>query len=243
MPLAREPTTDGAILYDPALIAAPTAADFEPQQLAASGRLCGQASGRGATLFIVARGATDDRWALRHFRRGGLMARVTADRYLWAGEAATRGFAEARLLARLVARALPVPVPVAARYARSGWSYRADLITVLIPGTHTLSALCTRDEPLDDRRAGSIGRAAGQAIRRLHDAGVWHADLNAHNVLVDAGGRAWIIDFDRARERPPGAWAADNLARLRRSLEKLHAARGRPLDAALWSAILAGYGV
>jgi 3-deoxy-D-manno-octulosonic acid kinase len=62
----------------------------------------------------------------------------------------------------------------------------------------------------------------GRVIRRFHNAGVWHADLNAHNVLLDANGAVTLIDFDRARFRPPAKrWREVNLARLLRSLNKL----------------------
>jgi 3-deoxy-D-manno-octulosonic acid kinase len=63
-------------------------------------------------------------------------------------------------------------------------------------------------------------RAVGRCIRRFHDAGVYHADLNAHNVLL-AGSVVYVLDFDRGRYRAPGTWQAANLARLRRSLDKL----------------------
>ena len=53
--------------------------------------------------------------------------------------------------------------------------------------------------------------------------GVFHADLNLHNILVHAAGMV-LLDFDRARlyARPLGVRARRrNLARLRRSLAKL----------------------
>jgi 3-deoxy-D-manno-octulosonic acid kinase len=62
---------------------------------------------------------------------------------------------------------------------------------------------------------------AGRCIRRFHDAGVQHADLNAHNVMLDGHGRTWLLDFDRGRLRRPGPWHERSLARLARSLEKL----------------------
>ena len=80
----------------------------------------------------------------------------------------------------------------------------------------------------------------GACICRLHQAGVWHADLNAHNILVDQAGLVWIIDFDRGEWRTDyGHWRQSNMDRLQRSLRKfdtdpavLHKA---------WSALLDGY--
>ena len=56
---------------------------------------------------------------------------------------------------------------------------------------------------------------------RFHDAGVFHADLNARNILL-AGITVYLIDFDRARIGSPSVVNAKrNLQRLHRSLEKL----------------------
>ena len=60
-------------------------------------------------------------------------------------------------------------------------------------------------------------------MARFHRAGVWHADLNAHNILV-AESQLYLIDFDRGERRPPDeTWRIANLQRLRRSLVKLGA--------------------
>ena len=92
-------------------------------------------------------------------------------------------------------------------------------------------------EPL----APAAWHAIGSCVRRFHDAGVCHADLNAHNVLLDADGGVHLVDFDRGSIRAPGAWRTANLARLERSLAKLagaETARGGALERA---ALRAGY--
>ena len=59
-------------------------------------------------------------------------------------------------------------------------------------------------------------------FRSFHDAGVWHADLNARNILLDADDEIFLVDFDRARFTPGRAVAGGrNLARLKRSLLKI----------------------
>ena len=47
--------------------------------------------GRGTTWFIR---TGDSSFVLRHYRRGGLMAKFSKDAYLWSGENETRAFAE-----------------------------------------------------------------------------------------------------------------------------------------------------
>ena len=236
-------TASGAILADIArLDAARTGgrataaleALFDPQFWARREGLVRAGGGRGAAWFID---HGTEQWVLRHYRRGGFMARVSADRYLWAGEGRVRAFAEYRLLANLTARGMPVPEPIAARYERRGLLYRCDLITRRIAGAAPLSGMLAA-APLSE----TSWRGVGAAIARLHAAGVDHADLNAHNILLDGEGAVSIIDFDRGRSRRAGAWAERNLRRLRRSLDKISA--DLPVDrftGEAWQSLLAGY--
>jgi tRNA A-37 threonylcarbamoyl transferase component Bud32 len=135
------------------------------------------------------------------------------------------------------AAGLPVPSPLAAPYERYGLGYRADLITELLPDTHSLaSALAAGDVGL------STWAAVGRCIRVFHDYGLCHADLNAHNILLDANEKVFLIDFDRGARRAPGLWRDANLARLRRSLDKLEDGRAqRRFDDAQWQCLLAAY--
>jgi 3-deoxy-D-manno-octulosonic acid kinase len=249
----RIATADGALLTDPGRLdewrgaglgdkhgaglgdkhGAALAALFEPSFWAGRGELAEVTGGRGSAWFVGVNG----RWVLRHSRRGGFIARWARDRYVWAGERRVRAFAEWRLLALLSRRGLPVPAPIAARYRRSGIVYRCDLITQRIAGARPLSAVLSAD-PVDEHTWRRIGAAVG----RLHAAGADHADLNAHNILLDAAGGVSVIDFDRGRLRAPGVWAARNLSRLHRSLLKV--ARRLPagrFSAAAWDCLLDGY--
>jgi 3-deoxy-D-manno-octulosonic acid kinase len=195
------------------------------------------AKGRGGAFFLD---VATHRWVARPLRRGGLIAFVSRTRYLWTGEANVRSFREWRLLANLHARALPVPQPIAARYRRAGWTYSADLITRRLDGTETLSTRLERET-----LSLALWVAIGRCIRRLHDAGACHADLNAHNILLttsDALEPVWVIDFDRGNLRPPGLWRDVNLARLYRSLRKISAPL--PVDRfgdTEWETLLAAY--
>ena len=213
----------------------PAQALFEPQHWRARGALEPTGRGRGSAWFVSAPG---EQWVLRHYRRGGrLAAQTSLDRYVWTGEERVRAFVEWRLLAALCERGLPVPAPVAARYARSGVSYRCDLITRRIQGVRPLSdVLAAAAAP------AALWRGIGALVARFHDAGLDHADLNAHNILVGADGGLSLVDFDRCRLRAPGAWRDANLQRLRRSLRKvtvgLPAERFRAAD---WQALMAAY--
>ncbi len=234
MSLERIATGGGAILYDPSRTGnAPEL--FDREHWRARGALRDAPGGRGAIAFLDD-GASG--LVLRHCLRGGLVARLSRDRYLWLGEARTRAWRELQLLHTLLALGLPVPAPVAARYLRRGVTYRADLVTVRLPGSRSLAERWMSGEILDEE-----WRAAGRCIRRFHDAGVQHADLNAHNVMLGAGGEVWLLDFDRGRLRRPGRWQGRVLARLARSLDKLSRGRpGRPDWRAGFGLLLAAHG-
>lgn len=244
---------DGAILHDPRVRGPWTSMRFLPETWRAAGRLREQAVGGRGTVVFVASGDVDggdepepqgagpdagEDWALRHYHRGGLPGRLLDDRFVWAGASLTRSFREWRLLRRLHNDGLPVPRPVAAAYRRRGLTYAADLITARIPGAQPLAAHLARGPiPAD------TWRRLGHCIRRFHDAGVFHADLNVHNLLLDESSHPWLLDFDRGRIRQPGGWRRANLERFARSLRKTNATNDAvnvaPAD---WSALLSGYG-
>ncbi|WP_136247185.1 3-deoxy-D-manno-octulosonic acid kinase [Halomonas borealis] len=187
---------------------------FDPDHWRRQGLITGEAPGRGASLFLDVGGAE---WVLRPYRRGGLAARVSASRYLWTGVERSRSFHECRLTAHLFSLGLPAPRPVAAVATRHGPTYEAALVTVRLPAARALA------ERLHDADEALLARV-GATVRRFHDAGLDHVDLNARNLLVDDAERVWLIDFDRCRLRRPGKWQAANLERLDRSLTKFNAA-------------------
>jgi 3-deoxy-D-manno-octulosonic acid kinase len=232
--LARVASGSGAILYDPARTDLPSPAEFSAPQLKSAGRVLGTGQGRGEVCFVAAPGRPGEiAWVLRHYRRGGLVQHFTSDRFLWLGEARTRSFEELKLLAELERRDLPAPRPVAASYTRIGATYRADLLATAIASATSLA----------QRVRGEVGRELwveiGACIKRFHIAGVCHADLNAHNVLIDAAGAVHLIDFDRGSLRAAGGWRQGNIARLQRSLLKVSG--GRVPDPTAWAALLQGY--
>jgi 3-deoxy-D-manno-octulosonic acid kinase len=234
----RIATETGVMLADPNGIGNPQQSTaeslFDPNYWSARGELNPVSGGRGSAWFV---GPAIQPLVLRHYRRGGFIARLSQDRYWWSGEDRVRAFAEWRLLDYLVQRGLRVPKPVAAFYRRAGMIYQCDLITQRIDDAQSLSAALAQG-PMPE----STWRAIGAAIARLHSHGVDHADLNAHNILLDGNQSISVIDFDRGRLRAPGRWTSRNLRRLERSLAKISMSlppdRFMPAD---WKQLLAGY--
>lgn len=212
------------------MIASAPTDDGLPQLHAASGwRECARpawfdVSRYGANALPIGVGGRGDAWyvegpfgagVLRHYRRGGLMARVSTRHYLWMGEARTRCVREVDLLEALVAAGLPVPAPIAGAWWREGLFYRAALLMVRVPVRADLMSL------VHDDVANAPWEAVGSTLARFHCFGAHHPDLNARNVLQRTDGGITVIDWDRGTAgHAPGRWCEDEIARLGRSLRK-----------------------
>ena len=163
---------------------------------------------------------------LRKYLRGGFARHIVRDLYLLRPE---RPLLE--LLVTEAARAAGCPVPhvLAVCIEEAPIGYRGWLVTEEIEGARPLiDVLAEREQA---RGARLLAKTA-DAIRGLHAAGVYHVDLNGHNVLVGPSDRISFVDFDRAYLGPPSRPGRTEaaLARLRRSLAKLSAERGLALD-------------
>lgn len=186
------------ILYDAERIAKPSGDIFDPDWLAAAGLLVGKALGRGEAYFFE---HEESQWVLRHYRRGGLISKLFSDHYLGVNPAHSRSWREWRLLAALYAQGLSVPRPVAASVVSRFGMYQADLITERLADTRTLADLLIQ-APLSE----ASWLAVGCCVRRFHEGNVFHADLNANNILLDKQGQVFLIDFDRSCIKRSGSW-------------------------------------
>ena len=212
----REGSGLGAILFDRKQLRQADPDWFLPDTWGDRARLV-DSGGRGGAWFVDAPFGPS---LLRLYLRGGWAARVSRDKYVWHGANRTRSFEEFRLTRALLSKGLPVPKPIAARYVRDGLGYRAAILIERLPDVRTLAdraQVAGKDAPWEE---------AGRLVARFHRAGLDHADLNAHNLLFNAQGGGWMIDFDRGALRIPATgWREANLMRLRRSLLKSRGAR------------------
>ncbi|MDK8466027.1 3-deoxy-D-manno-octulosonic acid kinase [Marinobacter sp. SS13-12] len=206
---------------------------FEPAYWGQNARPV-SSGGRGGAWFLQ---AGEDKLVLREYRRGGLMAKVSRSSYGYTCESEVRSFAEFRLLNQLVSLGLPVPRPVAAWYRKlSPIRYKAAIIIEQLVGTTPLAELL---QTMDRQAWASLGRT----VRKFHDAGVLHADLNCFNILV-RGVEFFLIDFDKGAIKPASStsgWKDQNLSRLHRSLVKVSGGESLLLRQG-WQSFLAGYG-
>jgi 3-deoxy-D-manno-octulosonic acid kinase len=205
--------------------------------IALHGSLAAWASADPAAMELRGRGAAwrvrseAGEWVVRHFRRGGAVARMLGDRYFRGRE--PRPLFELRASEAARARGVPTPRVVAAAWRVRGAFYRADLATEYVPDSADLADVTF--EGRGGAEPDAAWRAAGALLRVAFDAGVRHPDLNLRNILVSTAGnrvQAWLLDLDRARVEAPSASAERAmLARLRRSRRKLEKRSGRDVPA------------
>lgn len=201
-------------------------------------------SGRGAVYSVPAPAPGPDgreRWAVRHYHRGGALASRLGDRYLRTKR--TRPAKELWASVEARSRGVDTPAVIAGAVYRAGAFYRADLVTELIPNAVDLAEVVFgSDSTHDSRRALA---AAGRLMRDLERARVLHADLNAKNVLLVSKGdevEAHVLDLDRCAilsldAPPPGG---SMRRRLERSLRKLGRRNRQPLSESQWQALAEG---
>jgi len=222
------------IVYDAEQIRHPGVHLFDPGHWEQQGSLAGKAAGRGRVLFLDTGFGPA---VLKQYLRGGWAARVSRDRYVFSGFERSRPLMEFRILDQLCAAGLPAPEPLAAICLQQGRLYSGWLLTRRIMDA----------EPLADRIAIRRGdphlwRKTGACIRRFHDFGLVHADLNARNILVGEDDSIHLVDFDRSRIRKGESRAyGSNLRRLHRSLEKTWPDSFRGQLESCWVLLLEGY--
>jgi len=186
---------------------------FDPEFWRDQGKILGESRGRNITWFV---GEKEQPMVLRHYYRGGLIGKLVTDQYWFSGIKSTRAYKEYELLIELEKRELPACRVVAAQIKKVGLVYRADLLMKMVNGGQDLVALLIQQELAD-----SVWQEIGKTIAIFHQQCIFHADLNAHNILINKENKAWLIDFDRGEIKSnQGPWCQNNLDRLLRSFNK-----------------------
>jgi 3-deoxy-D-manno-octulosonic acid kinase len=171
----------------------------------------------------------------RRGRRGGMIASILSDVYVGL---APRPLTELAVTIEAMRRGIPVAEPMGAMIERVGPAlYRGFFLTRAVRGMTLWEFVKTDDDPTV--RAHVLGQARA-AIGTMHEKGLFHADLNLHNLLVTRARESFtltIIDLDKARlfDAPlSSAMRRANAARLMRSARKLDPS-GQFLDEAALS--------
>ena len=239
-------TGDSSILYDASIIADPSLQlfnrDYHTNQSAqqnnssSNEQLTAESGiGRARVVYFL---SEDKTWVLKHYYRGGAVASILKDQYLGFDIEKSRAFREWRLLKKMRQLGLPVPEAVAAHVEKGLFYYRADLITEKIEHSQTLADALEKNSISDER-----WKKIGVCIKLFHQHDIYHADLNARNILLTESGDVYLIDFDNSDFRlNSSSWKMANLVRLKRSLLKFK--KRSPdfnFDEESWTVLLKAY--
>jgi tRNA A-37 threonylcarbamoyl transferase component Bud32 len=163
------------------------------------------------------------RAVVRHYTHGGLLRKLTGDRF--AGS--ERFFEEVRVSEHLRARGVNTPEVLGLVVTAGKLGFRRGmLITRMVEGGQDMLVYLRSEEGLrqiaDPQVKRELLKNAAVQTRRMHDANVFHADLHVKNLLLAPDGRIFILDLDRARRsrRISMNHRLSNLTRLGRSIEK-----------------------
>ena len=188
-------------------------------------------SGRGETIFFEYQNL---KCVLKHYFRGGILGRYIRDQYLWTGIDGSRSIREFRRLQELSIMGLPVPKPIGARVKKSGATYTADLITIEIENSKTLSELI-----IDDDADNNVWKSIGKCLHLFNSKEIYHPDLNTNNILIDDELNVYLIDFDTSsRLHQKISSKRSTLDRFHRSLKKTFKNSNKKFLESDWNIIL-----
>jgi 3-deoxy-D-manno-octulosonic acid kinase len=189
-------------------------------------RLCSRQTdimhaGRGIMPCIELEGRKE-RAVVRKYRRGGLLRFLLPDMFV----GRKRPFNELAVTLSAAKAGLPVADILGALSLRvSGPLYRHYLVSRELADCCDLPAWF-QGRTGEDESCGILARNVADCIRRMHDAGFYHGDLNLKNILVSRTDvrHVFIIDWDKSTHRQSPLGLEDrqrNVVRFCRSAEKM----------------------
>lgn len=161
-------------------------------------------------------------YVLRKTARGGMLRRMRPEGF----SSPERFYMEVEASEKLRWAGVPTPRILAMRLEEKGGAWHGWILLERLEGLSIAEALRGGREEARERYL-----AAAALGRDVLSSGVAHADFHAGNVFVDAKGKSWVLDLDKARVCRGGAPAVFALCaalRFLRHAEKLRLA-GAPV--------------
>ena len=213
---------------------------FSPEYLQQQQLVSRTATGRG-TVYFFSPPKSQLTMVLRAYLRGGLVAKFNRNIFWFSGTKNIRCAKELAILQHLQQHHVNVPKPIAAMASKHLLGYSASIITGAIENAQELHSMLTLHS-VDN----SVWAKVGQEIKKMHNAGVCHDDINVKNVLIDKQQQVHLLDFDKCDITPDTHWQSANLARFKRSIDKQvsmqkKAGKDYFVDSAHWQALVDGY--
>ncbi len=162
------------------------------------------------------------RVVIKKYYHGGLLGGVLRDLYVFG----SRSFEELILTEEAQSCGIQTPKPLCAIHQSIfPFFYKAYLISLEVPGAQDLNSLLKEigsDFSLKNLiLKRKIIRSVAELIKKFHDHGFFHSDLQLKNILV-SGEKTFIIDLDRSYRKTELSLnqKIKNILRLKRSIEK-----------------------
>jgi len=181
--------------------------------------------GRNIIPCVPIKGSKE-KMVIKHYEHGGFFRKITRDIFL----GNLRPFRELAILEAASQKGILVPEVLAARVDRIfGPLYKGEVAYKKVPDSANLLEYLERlnERPLKEKISykREIINSLAEAIKKMHSSGIYHADLNVKNVLIQNIGkeiRVYLVDFDRSKikENLTLRERLKNLARFNRSCQK-----------------------
>ena len=201
------------IQYDPNALKNFSSKLFNIDYITKEGLIKSIISGRGKTYEIEFGG---NRFILKHYIRGGFIAKISYDKYFFDTVSSSRAVKEYNFLNNLFSKDLPVPKPVALQVIINKFTYTADLITRKINNEGTLY-----DFVKNKKMNLKLWDTLENTLQKFYKENVYHSDLNAKNIIIDNTDNFYFLDFDNSYFFYKNTLFLKSLNRLDRSLSKL----------------------
>jgi hypothetical protein len=178
--------------------------DYLPEHIVPASGPVGKPSsfkGRGNMRLL------GDDMIVRELTHGGLFGKITGRRFF----STSRSMRELKISNFLRQNGINTPEIPAVRFLRSGMFYTIDVITRLVPDSidlltwlenfrleQTGEALQSAQKNGPDNLFTKVFYETGLLVRKMHELGVYHADLHLKNILLDNRMKPWLLDLDKA---------------------------------------------
>ncbi|MCF6151527.1 putative KDO kinase (2-keto-3-deoxy-D-manno-octulosonic acid) [Candidatus Kuenenia stuttgartiensis] len=190
-----------------------------------------QGRGRYPTIPIKKNGG--ERLIVRNYKHGGMLGRLLGNVFFFGDRPLNEIYVHEVARKNGITSAEAIAVTKKKRW---GIFYSANFISKEIAGAVDLIDFLNEQPAVDVHSKKSVIFTLAKLIRKMHDAGIYHADLHLKNMLLKkiSGGtfEAYIIDLDKStvwRQLTIGK-RMKNLLRLDRSLEKYYWLQGKKTE-------------
>ncbi len=180
--------------------------------------------GRSSCKTLLLESLGNESFVVREYWHGGLFGKILKD-FFWDASRPLRELSICEAARRKHIKTTEIIAIIKNKIV--GPLYKFQLVTREITNSVDLIELLLRPETnqLDILKRKIINRLA-MAVKEMHDAGIYHADLHLKNILIQSDEAehvcVYIIDLDKSRkyEKIGFQRRKKNIMRLDRSLEK-----------------------